>query len=65
MSRCKACNKRLSQAELAIDGGTLGIPEELCSQCRCIASHPDEADNLEQNVNYTLWDELDYGELDE
>jgi len=65
MSRCKACNKRLSQTELAVDGDTLGVPEELCSQCRSVAASPDEADNLEQNINFTLWDELDYGDLDE
>jgi len=60
MSRCRACNKRLSSAELAIEGENPGIPEDLCSQCRAVVYNPDEADQLEQNLVYVNWDELDW-----
>lgn len=65
MSRCRACNKRLSQAEMLVDGPTYGVPDDLCSQCRCIAHNPDEAEHLEQNSKYVLWDHLDLEEGDE
>jgi len=59
MSRCRACNKRLSAAEMMVDGDTYGVPDDLCSQCRSIAENPDDAENLEQNAKYVLWDHLD------
>ena len=62
MSRCRACNKRLTNAELAVDGHTLGVPDDLCSQCRCIAENPDDAENLEQNQTHIMWDDLEIGD---
>ena len=62
MSRCRACNKRLSAAELSIESETPGVPEELCSQCRAVVYNPDEAEQLEQNLVYANWDELDWYE---
>jgi len=62
MSRCRCCNKRLTSTELATDGDTYGVPDDLCSQCRAIAHNPDEAEYLEQNAKYILWDDLEIGD---
>jgi hypothetical protein len=44
---------------MMVDGDTYGVPDDLCSQCRSIAENPDDAENLEQNAKYVLWDHLD------
>jgi len=62
MSRCKACNKCLSLIEMSADGRIQGLPDDLCTACRSISAHPDEADNMPQHLDHLLWDELDLGE---
>lgn len=65
MSRCKACNKPLSATELATDGMTEGVPDDLCTSCRSISSNPDDAENMPQNLNHLLWDEFYFGDRDD
>ena len=57
--RCKACNKLLTESELARLSDSTGEVEDLCTSCLYVAYNPEEAEAVGSNGQYVTWDELE------